>query len=78
MKWLWYMCEPALRTVYSYVNDSPGMTAGWLMTGTPSIPFGTYRPCEWMVVGCGSSLCSTIWIRSPTLACSCGPGTVPL
>ncbi len=78
MKWLWYMCDPAFRSVYSYVNDSPGRTAGWLITGTPSIAGGTSRPCEWIVVGSGSSLCRMIRIRSPTSARSWGPGTVPL
>ena len=37
MKWLWYMWEPAFRTVNSYVKLSPGSSAGWLMAGTPSV-----------------------------------------
>src|SRR3990172_2927018 len=46
--------------------------------GTPSIALGTSTPCQWIVVGSGSSFLTTIRIWSPSVTRIIGPGTVPL
>ena len=46
--------------------------------GTPSIPFGTGNPCQWIVVAEGRLLTSVIRNVSPTTPRSTGPVAVPL
>src|SRR6187399_143482 len=73
--WEWYMCDPALGTVNSYVYVSPGFTGGWVMYGTPSWSFGTSRPWKWMHVDSDSLLVRTTRTRSPSFTRISGPGT---
>src|SRR5437660_12541834 len=61
-----------------YVNDSPGFTGGWVMSGTPSMLLGTSIPWKWITVDSGSSLCNTALTLSPSFTLIVGPGTVPL
>ena len=46
--WEWYMCEPAVRAMNSYVNESPGSIGSWVTCGTPSMLFGSFWPWKWM------------------------------
>ncbi len=74
----WYMCVPLFRAVNSYLNESPGMTGSWVMTGTPSIALGTLRPWKCKVVGWSSLLCRITLTRSPRSTSIWGPGSIPL
>ena len=38
------------------MNDSPGLTGGCVMNGTPSMSFGSSRPWKWIAVDSGSLL----------------------
>ena len=64
--------------VSSYVKLAPGATGGWVMCGTPSMPFGTRTPCQWIVVSCGSWFVNFTRSVSPRRTRIVGPGTVPL
>jgi hypothetical protein len=56
----------------------PGLIGGWVMYGTPSIPFGVFSPCQWIDVLSGSSFVTTKRTLSPSVTRISGPGSVPL
>ncbi len=65
-------------TVNRYVYVSPLPTGSWVIGDTPSCPFGTSMPCQWMSVLTGNSLVICTSTLSPTSRSMRGPGTMPL
>jgi len=65
---------------------SLGLVAGFTMralgsmggSATPSMLLGTRIPCQWMLVGSGSSFLKITRIRSPWVTRIMGPGIWPL
>ena len=59
------------------MNVPPGGIASWVRLITPSMALGTSIPCQWTVVGSGSSLWTTTRTLSPSFTSMVGPGMVP-
>jgi hypothetical protein len=56
----------------------PTPICGWVRPPTPSIPFGSSTPCQWMVVCSGSLLVTKMRTLSPSTHSIVGPGDWPL
>ena len=50
----WYMPTAGPCAVNSYVKVSPGLTGGWVTSGTPSMLNGTSIPCQCTPVDIGN------------------------
>ena len=74
----WYMCEPVVRAVNSYVNESPGWIGSWVISGTPSMLFGSRWPWKWMPVDSCRLFLKIARILSPSTTSSRGPGHIAL
>src|SRR4051794_16901369 len=74
----WYMCEPVVLAVNSYVNDAPGWIGCWVMCGTPSIAFGSRWPWKWIPVGSERLFVKIARTRSPSSTSIRGPGHIAL
>jgi hypothetical protein len=61
-----------------HTKRSPGSTGFCVTPGTPSIAFGTFTPCQWMVVASGRRFVRTTRTRSPSFTRISGPGIRPL
>ena len=57
---------------------SPGAMPAKLTPGTPSMPGGRIRPCQWMEVGSSSRLVTLSTASCPSFRRISGPGLVPL